>query len=306
MEEDLESVVPLEYINPLIMPSCLMIYLFVQSIECALVLNENFSNFKDSWEIDIQGETGKIAYQYQEQIGYLSTNVTHCPELSNPCYRAELKIRRAFRSRMFPSNSNELWLGCTFRIPSSWAWNKSTSQITSYMMQIHGGDNLGRSPIFGIRNRGTYIQANICGNDQFSSTSTSCTYYYLGRATFGEWEDWIIHNKFSFDTSDYGFVEIWRNDSLVLNISGILTSYNDTAPHYLKIGTYVLDWKNVPSLYPSNLINWIGVDYKRVVVADRESSFSQMQNWMLAKSYAPTSACNSEFTIHTYKMKNLI
>jgi hypothetical protein len=259
-----------------------------QMTESLLLIYENFTGFHESWDLDMQGETARV--NFHKDQGHLSTNVTYCPELPTPCYRAELKVRNSLRSKMFPSNAQELWLGGTFRIPALWSWNHSESLITSYLMQIHGGDNLGRSPVLGIRNRGAKMEASICGNNAFSSTSTICSYHNLGRVNFGEWENWIIHDKFSYDSNDKGFVEIWRNDSLVLNISGILTSYNDSAPHYLKIGTYVLQWKTTPSSYPNDLINWIGVDYKRVVVADQDSSLLFMQHRMLdIGPEAPTS-----------------
>lgn len=52
----------------------------------------------------------------------------------------------------------------------------------------------------------------------------------------GVWDHYVIRSKFSFDGS--GELQMWRNGSQEINVSGILNAYNDAAGPYPKFGLY--------------------------------------------------------------------
>jgi hypothetical protein len=249
---------------------------------CTILLRESFESYEDYWDTDINGITGHVARMYepnQDTMKYLATNTTNCPGMSLSCYRAELKITQPKRSLFFPSSSTELWHGFSARIPSDWVWTGGSNDITAYIMQIHGGDNLGQGPIFGLRNKGTKMDISICGNELYSSPTSTCSYYPIGNVNAGVWENWVVHDVFSHDKDKPGSVQVWRNGVLVLNVTNLLTSYNDINPHYLKIGTYVLQWKTSLNSYPSSLIQWVGVDYQYMIIGDANASFEDVFSW---------------------------
>ena len=259
-----------------------------------ILLKDEFMNYEEYWDVDVNGDTGHVARVLNSSgnLDYMSTNVTNCRESSTPCYRAELKISQAKRGLFFPSNSVELWFGFSIRIPGSWKWDGTSRDITSYIMQVHGGDNLGTGPVIGIRNKGTVMEASICGNTAYSSATSTCSYYKLGKVVTGVWENWVVHDVFSYEEDGPGRVEVWRNGVSVLTVSGLLTSYNDANPHYLKIGTYVLQWKSqtLARAYPTHLTQWVGVEYQYVIIADENSTFKDV--YSLAGTSLPSPAGN--------------
>lgn len=270
----------------------LLFLLGAQISTSKILLKENFSSFESFWDIDINGANGHVSKKSdQDNVHYISTNTTNCPDGSSPCYRSELKITQSKRSIFFPSSSTELWLGFSARIPKDWVWLGGNDDITAYIMQIHGGDNLGQGPIFGIRNKGTKMDVSICGNVLYSSPTSTCGFYPIGNVNIGLWENWVVHSVFSH-TVKKGSVQVWRDGELVLNETNLLNSYNDADPHYLKIGTYVLQWKTLPNSYPTSLIQWVGVDYQHMIIGDANATFEDVYSW--AGTPLPTAAPSSQ------------
>jgi hypothetical protein len=249
-------------------------------IQGGLVLDNlfNHSNAMTDWLTDYSGNSGKIGFLRDEngKIEGISTNVTYCS--SSPCYRAELKTPDSLRSSILSSTSGEYWIGISIRIPSNWQWiTPTTQQITCYIFQIHGGDNMGQSPIIGIRNEGWRYRLNVCGNTASSSSDSTCQYFNLGDVKPGEWEDWVIYDKFSFDDTSSvtrGVVRVWRNGIKLVDTENLLTSYNDVKPHYLKFGSYIIQWKTPP--VANTLVDWVGSDYRALRVGDSTSSYEEV------------------------------
>jgi hypothetical protein len=268
------------------------------SASAHLVFEDFFNgpNPLDKWDTDYSaGTSGRIGV-LRDQAGAfeaISTNVTYCP--SSPCYRAELKTPDATRQAIFSSNSGEYWIGLSTRIPSTWQWVPGTGQaITCDIFQIHGGDNMGQSPIVGIRNEGNRYRINICGNTALSSADSSCRYFSLGNVISGQWEHWVIYDKLSYDDTSAltrGVVRVWRNGVLVVETSNLLTSYNDVKPHYLKFGTYIIQWRAPP--VANTTVTWVGSEYRGLRVGNSSSSYAEVYTGSTgssAPSDAPTSA----------------
>jgi len=232
----------------------------------ALLLNDTFDSL-DNWRLDLQGNTAYVDID----SGNLITTVSFC---GTSCYRAEVSTAIALRSSVL-SNTGEYWLGFSNRIPSSWRWLGDTSQNkygdVTYIFQIHGGDNLGRSPILGIRNLGKSFSINICGNSAYNSPEESCVYDTLGDVTIGDWISWVVHVKLS-SVPEEGFVSVWRDQKLVLQRTGLLTSYDDIKPHYIKLGSYQINWKRGETTQTQ----WVGVDYAEVRVGNETSGYDEV------------------------------
>jgi hypothetical protein len=268
---------------PLLLLSCLT--------SAHLVLEDFFngSNPYAKWITDYSGTSGRIGVLRDQDGSFeaISTNVTYCS--SAPCYRAELKTPDANRKRILSTTNGEYWIGISIRIPITWQWIPNTGQeITCYIFQIHGGDNMGQSPIIGIRNEGTRFRINICGNTALSSSDSSCQYFSAGNIIPGQWDDWVIYDKFSYDdtsTLTRGIVRVWRNGLLVVDKNNLLTSYNDLAPHYLKFGSYILQWKNPP--VANTAVTWVGSDYRAIRVGNSSSSYAEVYT---GPRYEPSSS----------------
>jgi hypothetical protein len=259
-----------------------------------LVLNKifNHSDALTGWLTDYSGTSGKIGLLRDDNgnIEGISTNVTYCD--SSPCYRAELKTPEAVRSTILSSTSGEYWIGISIRIPSNWEWTTPTTQvITCYIFQIHGGDNMGQSPIIGIRNEGSKYRLNVCGNTAYSSPDSTCQYFNLGNVIPGVWEDWVIYDKFSYDDTSNatrGVVRVWRNGIIMVDTQNLLTSYNDLKPHYLKFGSYILQWKNPPAANVQ--VNWVGSDYRAIRVGNSSSSYQEVYTGIAVATPQPSRA----------------
>mmetsp|Transcript_14615 Transcript_14615/g.15306 ORF Transcript_14615/g.15306 Transcript_14615/m.15306 type:complete len:274 (-) Transcript_14615:197-1018(-) len=259
-----------------------LVCLFLLFQDIFSLWKDNFtSGFNSNWITDLDGSTGKISILKDSSGKFeaIRTNVTYCSSTISPCYRAELKNPNSLRPILIPSNSGEYWIGISIRIPSNWKWKSNTNQkITSYIFQIHGGDNNGQSPIIGIRNEGSVYTVNVCGNTAFSSPDAFCKYFTAGPVTSGVWEDWVIHDKFSFDNTSSatrGFVQVWRNGKKYVDATNLLTSYNDVTPHYIKFGSYIIQWKDPP--VSTAAVNWVGSDYRSISVGGSTSSYAEVR-----------------------------
>ncbi len=65
-------------------------------------------------------------------------------------------------------------------------------------------------------------------------------YHDLGAYQKGVWTDWVWHIKWS---TTNGIIQLWKDGALVLNLSGIPTSFPEG--NYLKAGIYKFAWKIV-------------------------------------------------------------
>eukprot|EP01038_Epipyxis_sp_PR26KG_P004840 gene4840-6785_t len=249
-----------------------------------LLLDETFQSLSN-WEKDLDGFTAKISLTGErngtKSYNFLRSNVTYCTT-QDYCYRAEIRTPTTgpLRKLYFPSISTEYWLGFSNRIPNWKYYPMKKLNLVTYIFQIHGGDNQGNPPNFGLRVENNRFTACVCANAEQSSPNYTCNYFDLGKAVSNEWIDWVIHSKLAIGvrqkksnilSSDIGFVEIWRNGNLTLNATNIPTAYNDVSVPYMKLGTYNLNWK----LHQKTIFNITGVDYKRLKFG-HDSSYDEV------------------------------
>jgi hypothetical protein len=243
-----------------------------------LLVNEHFIDFDTyGWQKDITGRSSQANIVEDVTLPgrrIFESNTTYCDD--ELCYRAELKTRLDRRLDILPSNEGEYWIGFTLQIPADWVYlddvYTSATPFRAYFFQIHGGDNLGRPPIIGLRNEGHRMSVNICGNNDYSSPTKECVYRAVGDvAVAGEWEDWVIYDKLSSNPD--GVVKVWRNGALVLDESNIRTSFNDSTPHYLKLGTYVPTWKDAVNS-SEVLTSWTGSRFSSLKFGNASSSYA--------------------------------
>lgn len=265
---------------------CLIGYsllLTLSTTKAALILNETFTNL-DGWTIDIDGQTGVIGVVngtsdlevFSSGVGlsthYLFSNVSYCG--SDACYRAEVATAQALRTLIFPSCAVEYWMGVSIFIPPNWKWAPSPpgspAEDVNYHYQLHGGDNEGASPILGIRLDEDQMTVNICGNTYYNS-SYICEIYPLGIPALGQWMDFVVHSQLAFGKPT-GYVSVWRNGQLMVNVKNLLTSYNQTNPPYLKLGSYNTNWKyGYLTGYP-----WSAAVFRAIRVGNNESSYHEV------------------------------
>jgi hypothetical protein len=207
-------------------------------------------------------------------LRYLHSEVTHCSSDSGAsvsCHRAELKSptgRR--RERVFGDSEGEYWMGWRSRISPG-------ASAPNVQMQVHGGDNLGRSPVLSLKSRGEQMEIMSCGSTVYRSNRTqiTCSRRLVGPVSSGQWEDWVIHFKWSHTANNLGFIEVWRNGALVIYQGGIINSFWDINAHYLKFGTYIYNWKTFVD-FPSNHTNSIGTDFLGMRVGDKDSNYAEV------------------------------
>ena len=57
----------------------------------------------------------------------------------------------------------------------------------------------------------------------------------------GKWTQWVLHVKWSY--KDDGFLKLWKNGNVVLNLPNHPNTYNDKYGPYFKFGIYKWTWK---------------------------------------------------------------
>jgi hypothetical protein len=183
------------------------------------------------------------------------------------------------------------WFGFSNYIPADWKWMGQTTEGSPeviYNFQLHGGDNNGQPPVFGLRNiglltlldlftlLGNEMTLNVCGNKAYDSPEYSCSYFSLGSPGIGIWSDWVVnvnlqvwyhirnHSMHSQWGKPTGYIKAWRNGQLMVNQTNILTAYNDEYPPYMKLGSYDTPWKEGHYTYTT----WIGCIFSRLRVGE--------------------------------------
>jgi hypothetical protein len=84
----------------------------------------------------------------------------------------------------------------------------------------------------------------------------------------GAWMDWVIMIDMQHGDRS-GSVRVWVDEEQVYSLGGKVTSFADTDPHYLKLGTMQYNWKKGVELSNS----WVGLDVAVVKVGDSEAGY---------------------------------
>ncbi len=59
----------------------------------------------------------------------------------------------------------------------------------------------------------------------------------------GKWTQWVMHVRWSYE--DDGFLKLWKNGEVVLDLPHYPNAYNDRYGPYCKFGIYKWVWKNI-------------------------------------------------------------
>eukprot|EP00602_Paraphysomonas_sp_CaronLab_P007862 CAMPEP_0185033162 /NCGR_PEP_ID=MMETSP1103-20130426/21888_1 /TAXON_ID=36769 /ORGANISM="Paraphysomonas bandaiensis, Strain Caron Lab Isolate" /LENGTH=750 /DNA_ID=CAMNT_0027569339 /DNA_START=20 /DNA_END=2269 /DNA_ORIENTATION=+ len=252
----------------------IFLFLSLYTIHCTLIIDEDFTTL-NLWNPDIKGYTAIVELvpsSFNGTTSMLRTNISYCG--GDECYRAEIACKEQNRTDMIANTTGVYWFGLSNYIPADWSWGGQTfggySEVI-YNFQLHGGDNNGQAPVFGLRNIGNEMTLNVCGNKEFDSPTQVCSYYSLGIPAPGVWTDWVINVKLQWGTPT-GYIKVWRNNELMVDVSNILTAFNDINPPYVKMGSYDIPWKSGVD----TLTQWTGLYVSRFRIGDANSSYEEV------------------------------
>jgi hypothetical protein len=87
----------------------------------------------------------------------------------------------------------------------------------------------------------------------------------------GEWVDVVLRIDLQ-DAAKTGSVDLWMNNVLKMSVHDIYTSFNDTLPHYLKLGTFQQNWQSTQT----TATQWFGMDFQEVRIGDSFMTYDEM------------------------------
>lgn len=172
------------------------------------------------------------------------------PRSGKSCARFELAKSDSstwpyLRSEIYtgPCPQSEMWFGFSTMSPTY----VHGDGLPHIIFQLHGTDDPGeaKSPNCALRveNDSMYIKV-VWASAAFSSDATKDgeIAYNVGKYKMGAWDDWVLHIKFAYDNT--GILEVWRNETKVVNRINLPNAYNDVYRSYPKFGIYKWGWVN--------------------------------------------------------------
>jgi hypothetical protein len=179
---------------------------------------------------------------------------------------------------LFGGPGDEFWWGFRVLVPDEWVheWADVVIQQVHAQPMLEEGEQW-RSPPFSINIQdGRWRVWSRWDDDPITSGAFGKQNVWdAGPVQKGEWVDWIIHSRWSYQPSghadDDGLLEVWRvtNGSTVkvVDYRGP-TYYNDKRQGYLKLGIYKWPWNHGPTDVDRLLLY-----YDQIRVADGLGSF---------------------------------
>lgn len=258
-----------------------------------LIYTNDYDKLPDGsdWEADLDGKSSWINCNEAAGAGRpgkcCAFGVSYCPDGS--CYRSEIK--RVLQHRILEIG-REFWFGFALMLPGNNTYLDPEIRPNIFHFQLHGGDNIGRGPVFGLKvtlgDMGKNVSdlhwsVLVSGDDRPSSDvpypAFRPKYIYeadIGSVRAGTWEDFVVNVDLQYKPT--GKVRVWKNGHLAMNHSHVATAYNDQEAPYVKTGSYV----NKPfkinaekGSSPPKTRQW-SVRYWQLNVADAHSSFAQV------------------------------
>ena len=153
-----------------------------------------------------------------------------------------------------PSHTEaERWYGFSNYLPADFVTDPLAEKIAQWheVPDFDKGENWRSPPIsFGIENGRYYVQilwAAAAVNT--NSTVDGNRKVDLGPVDKAQWNDWVFHIKFSYQSD--GILEIYKNKTKVFSLYGP-NSFNDRTYPYFKIGIYKWGWNGWASYSPES------------------------------------------------------
>lgn len=139
----------------------------------------------------------------------------------------------------------EYWYGFSFMSPTDVTGDANRHII----QQWHGTDDPGedaRSPNLAFevdagRLVCKIVWASTAIQDDGNDDKDGELVYDLGPYIPGVWFDFVVHAKFDYDND--GVLEVWVNNTKLVNRQNLPNWYNDQNPPYFKIGIYKWGWQ---------------------------------------------------------------
>lgn len=163
--------------------------------------------------------------------------------------RAELYINSKTAAK-----ENFTWYAWSEYLPDGYPFDK----INEVHFQLHDYKG-GGPPLIGFwvsEDRWRLIQT--FDTVDISNQKHTVKSHDLGPVIKGKWVDWILHVNFS--VKDNGMIQMWRNDSLVLDVKGANLNVENGKPvesPYMKFGIYKWRWKDNPGpFYPDRRVTY--------------------------------------------------
>ena len=147
----------------------------------------------------------------------------------------------------------ERWFGFSNYLPADFVTDPLAEKIAQWheVPDFDKGENWRSPPIsFGIENGRYYVQilwAAAAVNT--NSTVDGNRKVDLGPVDKAQWNDWVFHIKFSYQSD--GILEIYKNKTKVFSLYGP-NSFNDRTFPYFKIGIYKWGWNGWASYSPES------------------------------------------------------
>ena len=271
--------------------ACLALLSTLLRAQGKLIFTNSYNKAPDGveWAADVDGKTARVdcsgAAGGGRQGKCCSFDVSYCPDGS--CYRSEVKhLRRILKI------GREFWFGFALMLPRGTAYLDPGTRPNILHFQLHGGDNIGRGPVFGLKvalgdggRNATDLRWNVTvsGDDRPSASvpypKFRPKYVFaadVGAVRAGAWEDFVVSIDLQYTPT--GRVRVWKDGHLSLNRSSVATAYNDHNPPYVKTGTYVnkpFKTNAAKGGTPPKTREW-GIRYWQLNVADAHSSFAQV------------------------------
>lgn len=250
----------------------------------AVIISENFTSGlnPELLEKDIAGSSANIhivSSQHLPVENIVSPNMAYhnlsfCED--DLCYRSELKTPVDYRPNIFKANTGKYWISFSFLFSEDttmYPTISSNQKEVLYIAQLHGGDNIFRSPIASVRVEGDELYLGLCGLNILED-ETECSFYSMGKmVAFPDWLDIVIELDMT-NESPTGGANVWRNKVQVVNVHDQYVGYSlDTNVPYLKFGLYHIAWKAGLKFTNATFFGGYFAGYK---IGDENATFDEM------------------------------
>ena len=147
---------------------------------------------------------------------------------------------------------SESWYGFSNFFPSNYVSEPATEIINQW--QSLPDFSLGetwRSPSLSLQIKSDRFKIAIawCAATVNTVENTKSTYLDIGPVSHNQWNDWVFHVKWSYNS---GTIQIWKNDSLLLERLNQPIGYNDVYFPYFKAGIYKWEWHLLNTVSTTN------------------------------------------------------
>ena len=247
--------------------SFLIIFLFFATPASSTILfYEDFEDALDfdpdpnrDWVEEDEGSGGSQGLTTEQVRAGSSAYKCSCLGAAENRIREQLTLRNPFNNGSFHfTYGDEFWIAFSVLIADGFYTPTEPGTWGPLIQEYHGHPDacdIGtRNPILSFRPK----DGNWTGWDQWTALACTpegkvgieSTYYNYGSFSTGQWYDFVINTKWSYESD--GFIKVWLNGVLETNRDGP-NAFNDVIGPYFMIGIYgTITWEmwTRPSIGP--------------------------------------------------------